>query len=84
MFEEIKLRPCPFCGDKPEVGIGFVSYDTGDSYIRLKAVVRCKQCDIEKRINFNGAKFNRELVPFEDYSAAIQSVTEQWNVRNQN
>lgn len=82
--KEIQLRPCPFCGDKPEIGIGFDSYNSGENYIRLRAIVRCKQCDIEKRINFIGAKFAGELIPFEDYIAAVHNVTEQWNIRNQN
>jgi len=44
----IELKPCPFCGNKPNINI--ISQWVGDVFYRECFYVKCNKCKIESKI----------------------------------
>lgn len=77
MNKETKLKPCPFCGGKPECGVEF--YKSSGSNITLKAEVWCERCCIGRAQIFKATEIT--LVPFERYTDAFNKAISEWNKR---
>lgn len=71
------LKPCPFCGGKPNVGVGF--YESHGSEVLLNAQALCQNCHIGMSVIFKATEI--KLVPFERYTEAFSNVVDRWNRR---
>ena len=72
-----ELKSCPFCGDKPNMGVEF--YESRGSEILLKAEVLCQKCHIGMSVIFKATEIT--LVPFERYTEAFANAIDRWNRR---
>ena len=77
MKERDELKPCPFCGGKPECGVEF--YESSGSNVILKAEVWCEKCRIGRAQIFKATEIT--LVPFERYTDAFDKAISEWNRR---
>ena len=73
-----ELKPCPFCGAMPQVGVDF--YESHGTEIKLAATVECTGCGIRKCAIFDATHLVG-YVPFSDYESAFMNVIEAWNRR---
>ena len=73
-----ELKPCPFCGAMPQVGVDF--YESRGSEIKLAPTVECTGCGTRKREIFTATN-SMHYIPFSDYEDAFDKVVEQWNRR---
>ena len=71
------LKPCPFCGGKPECGVEF--YQSSGTEVMLKAEVWCERCHIGRAKIFKATEIT--LVPFERYTDAFDKAKQAWNRR---
>ena len=67
-----ELKPCPFCGEKPDNYISTIHPD------RIKAKVICRKCDIEM------SDFDNSGIPFLRLCAMNEKVIDKWNRRADN
>ena len=74
---DVKLKPCPFCGNQPEVGVEF--YESCGSEVKLRAEVWCERCKVGIAKIFTATEIT--LVPFDRYIDAFDSVVSKWNTR---
>lgn len=72
-----ELKPCPFCGGKPNTGVEF--YESRESEVLLRAEVLCHKCNIGMGVTFKATEIS--LVPFERYTEAFANVIDMWNRR---
>lgn len=72
-----ELKPCPFCGESPISGVEF--YESCGSNIKLKAIVYCPKCHINRGYLFRATDINP--VPFLDYEVAFDKAVKSWNQR---
>ena len=72
------VKPCPFCGGKPEVGVEFDGSNSVDE-IWLKAEVWCNHCNFGREKIFKATGIG--LVPFDDYTNAFDEALRRWNKR---
>ena len=72
-----ELKPCPFCGGKPESGVEF--YKSCGSEVKLSDQVWCERCHVGRRAIFNATDI--QLVPFQTYVNAFEKAVEKWNRR---
>lgn len=72
-----EIKPCPFCGDSPIVGMEF--YESCGSVIRLRATVCCKHCNISQGKVFQATDIN--IMPFVNYEVAMENAINAWNRR---
>lgn len=82
MYEEMELKPCPFCGGKAVSGVDFINSDSS-SYVTLGARVRCVDCNTTKRVEFVGFKYCGGVISFDSYIKAFNEVIEKWNTRKE-
>lgn len=73
----VKLKPCPFCGNQPEVGVEF--YESRGHEVTLKAEVWCERCRVGRAKIFKATEIT--LVPFDRYMDAFDSAVLRWNTR---
>lgn len=76
-----ELKPCPFCGGKPECGVEFYEYESSGGNVLLKAEVWCKRCHIGRAHIFKATETT--LVPFERYTDAFDKAISKWNMRTE-
>lgn len=69
-----EVKRCPFCGKYPVCGVEYHDSD------HLAAVVRCTECDFDRRKIFK-ATSTKNLIPFLDYEIAFDRVVDAWNER---
>lgn len=67
-----ELKPCPFCGEKPDDYIKTIS---GISQTKIVMYVICRKCEIEKSTDIQGG------VPFERLIEAHEKLIKDWNTR---
>lgn len=67
-----ELKPCPFCGEKPDDYIMTIS---GISRTKIEMYIVCRKCEIQKFIDIQSA------VPFERLIEAHNKLIENWNTR---
>ncbi len=73
MMNNIELKPCPFCGEKPITTVKAVC-EKGTDYIRFK--VHCYKCRAEQYVDILSGSSN-----FKEVEKAKQEVAEVWNRR---
>lgn len=71
------LKRCPFCGEAPSSGVEF--YESCGGEVKLKAIVYCPKCHINKGYVFKATDINP--VPFLDYDIAFDKAVKSWNQR---
>jgi hypothetical protein len=74
-----EIKPCPFCGDTPAVGITF--YKSSGSEVLLKAIVYCQRCKISRYKIFKATDGYDGITPFLDYEVAMDTAKKAWNMR---
>ena len=67
-----ELKPCPFCGGKPDDYIKTIS---GISQTKIVMCIICRKCEIEKSTDI------QEGVPFERLIEAHEKLIKDWNTR---
>ena len=67
-----ELKPCPFCGEKPDDYIKTIS---GISQVKIVMYIICRKCEIEKSTDIQGG------VPFERLIEAHEKLIKDWNTR---
>lgn len=67
-----ELKPCPFCGEKPDDYIKTIS---GISQTKIVMYIICRKCEIEKSTDI------QEGVPFERLIEAHEKLIKDWNTR---
>lgn len=72
------LKRCPFCGEIPSSGVEFCV--SCGSEIKLKAIVYCPKCHINRGYIFKATDINP--VPFLDYEIAFDKAVKAWNQRS--
>lgn len=68
-----ELKPCPFCGTKPETR---VSYTEIHYTLRLEAEVCCPECGCRKSVRFEVVN-----TPFEEFEYQFSAAIDAWNRR---
>lgn len=68
----IELKPCPFCGEKPDDYIKTIS---GIGQIKIVMYIICRKCEIEKSTDIQSG------VPFERLIEAHEKLIKDWNTR---
>lgn len=68
----IELKPCPFCGEKPDEHIRAIS---GISQMKIVMYIICHKCEIEKSTDIQSG------VPFERLIEAHEKLIKDWNTR---
>ena len=68
----IELKPCPFCGEKPDDYIMTIS---GISQTKIEMYILCRKCEIQKFIDIQSG------VPFERLIEAHEKLIKDWNTR---
>lgn len=67
-YENVKLKPCPFCGGEPEYT------KVGNEYIGFsEATIKCKKCFVQSKQKFMRKKF--------DFDWIDEVMIEHWNTR---
>ena len=74
-MNELKLKPCPFCGSLPQTNIEIASMGGGSDRINFSVV--CGKCGTNKTV----ALYTKEYKTFTDVQESILLVTEMWNKR---
>lgn len=67
-----ELKPCPFCGEKPDDYIKTIS---GISQVKIVMYIICRKCEIEKSTDIQAG------VPFERLIEAHEKLIKDWNTR---
>lgn len=70
MKQEIKLRPCPFCGGEAKMKHGFPGQQQKGA---RQAVVQCKRCGC-RTVTFRQSAYER-------WSDVDEQAAERWNRR---
>lgn len=74
---DVKLKPCPFCGNQPEAGVEF--YESIGGEVKLKAEIWCERCHVGRAKIFKATEITP--VPFDRYMDAFDSAVLKWNTR---
>lgn len=76
-MNEIRLKPCPFCGTEPYTSI------VGSNEEKMKIYIQCNNSDCGTKIDFT-IKAERVFLRFEDVINGINKAIETWNRREGN
>lgn len=68
-MNEIKLKPCPFCGEAPTTAVinGIENYP--------QFLISCPNCNVKRIVNLD------EFAPFDTASYTIDKAVDLWNNR---
>lgn len=75
MSDELKLKPCPFCGSLPQTRVEIASMGGGSDRIDFSIV--CDKCGTQKGVRL----YTTEGKTFADVQESMEMVTEIWNRR---
>lgn len=67
-----ELKPCPFCGKKPD---DYVRVISGISQLKIEMYIVCRKCEIQKFIDIQSG------LPFERLIEAHEKLIKDWNTR---
>lgn len=67
-----ELKPCPFCGEKPD---NYIKTISGISQTKIVMYIICRKCEIKKSTDI------QEGVPFERLIEAHEKLIKDWNTR---
>ena len=76
-MNEIRLKPCPFCGTEPYTSI------VGSDDEKMKIYIQCNNPDCGTKMDFT-IKAERVILRFEDVINGINKAIETWNRREGN
>ena len=74
-MDELKLKPCPFCGNLPQTHVEVTGMGGGFDQISFSIV--CEKCGTNKKVTL----YTSEYKTFADVQESIDLVTEIWNRR---
>ena len=77
-MNEIKLKPCPFCGGEATTRVVVIRSEIAGCTDDISFVVGCSTCHIGQRWDIN------DRDSFEDAKTAMQKAIEAWNRRAEN
>lgn len=74
-MEEIKLKPCPFCGGEARIEIANVSSGIMTMY------VACSNPECSAKIRFVDRSGDSVVVTVGEFLASVSKIVEKWNKR---